>query len=323
MTFAAPNPILATPQAAMRVVLAAPRGFCAGVDRAIEAVEAALVHFGPPVYVRRAIVHNLDVVHALERQGAVFVREVDDVPPGGVLILSAHGVAPDVSTGAAARGLRVFDAMCPLVGKVHREVRRHHRDGRHVILVGHAGHPEIEGTMGQLPEGAVTLVSAVDDLAALGHGTGGDLAYATQTTFAVEEAQSIIDALRARFPAIRGPNGSDICYATSNRQAAVRSIAPGVEAFIVVGEDFSSNARRLADAARAAGCGHVQLVADGRSVDWTSLDGYRSIGLTAAASTPERSVVSVLDLMRLRYAVTTEEYGALDEAMSFRPVEFS
>ncbi|WP_235399097.1 4-hydroxy-3-methylbut-2-enyl diphosphate reductase [Sphingomonas sp. SRS2] len=307
----------------MRVVLAAPRGFCAGVRRAIAAVETALDRFGAPIYVRRAIVHNLDVVGNLEKRGAIFVQEVDDVPPGSVLLLSAHGVAPRIRSSAQARNLRVFDAMCPLVDKVHHEVRRHHRDGHHVILIGHSGHPEIEGTFEQVPESAITLVTEIGDIERLEHRVGQRMAYATQTTFAVEDAKLIIARLQVLFPNIRGPKTSDICFATTNRQAAVRAIARDVDAFIVVGEDFSSNARRLVEVALAEGCPRVQLVADGRMIDWGGLADAHSIGVTAAASTPEHSVTSVLDQIGDRYAVTIEEHPGPPEPASFRAVEFA
>lgn len=323
---ASPNssPQRTRPMAAeVRVVLAAPRGFCAGVQRAIAAVETALDRFGAPIYVRRAIVHNLEVVGTLEKRGAVFVQEVDDVPPGSVLILSAHGVAPRVRSSAQARNLRIFDAMCPLVDKVHHEVRRHHQDGRHVVLIGHQGHPEIEGTFEQIPESAITLVKDIADVDQIEHRTGQGIAYATQTTFAVEDAQLIIERLRSLFPDIRGPKTSDICFATTNRQAAVRAIAPDVDAFIVVGEDFSSNARRLAEVALAEGCPRVQLVANGRAINWDELEGAHSIGITAAASTPEHSLTSVLDEIGERFVMTTEEYPGLIETASFRAVEFS
>lgn len=304
----------------MRVVLAAPRGFCAGVTRAIDTVENALRLFGPPVYVRRPIVHNRSVMRGLEARGAVFVQEVEDVPRGAVLILSAHGVAPEVVVAAKARGLRLFDAICPLVDKVHREVRRHHREGRHVILIGHRDHPEIVGTFGQLPPGAADVVATVEDVARLDGLGGRPIAYATQTTFAVDEARRIIDSLEARFPGIVGPQGSDICYATTNRQSAVQSIARTVDAFIVVGEIFSSNARRLAEVAEAAGCGNVQLVADLSELDFARLETIGSIGITAAASTPARSVNALLDGLRRSFDLSTEQIGDPDEGVSFRGV---
>lgn len=304
----------------LRVVLAAPRGFCAGVTRAIDAVERALTRFGPPVYVRRPIVHNRSVMQRLEKLGAIFVEEVDDVPEGAVLILSAHGVAPPVFAAARARRLRVFDAICPLVDKVHREVRRHHKDGRHIILIGHRGHPEIDGTLGQLPDGAAEVVATLAEVEGLADPGGRQVAYATQTTFAVDEARRIVDGLAARFPGIVGPNGSDICYATTNRQSAVRDIARSVEAFIVVGERFSSNARRLAEVAIAAGCDNVQLVADLSELDFARFEAIGSIGISAAASTPAQSVQALLAGLAKRFTLSTEEVGDPDEGVAFREV---
>ncbi|WP_219822565.1 4-hydroxy-3-methylbut-2-enyl diphosphate reductase [Sphingomonas montanisoli] len=304
----------------MHVVLAAPRGFCAGVTRAIDAVERALSQFGPPVYVRRPIVHNRSVMQHLEAHGAVFVREVEDVPEGAVLILSAHGVAPDIIAAAEARNLRVFDAVCPLVDKVHREVRRHHRDGRHVILIGHRGHPEIDGTLGQLPAGAADVVATADEVEHLPETARGPVAYAIQTTFAVEEARRIVESLEARFPGIAGPQGSDICYATTNRQSAVRTIARRVDAFIIVGESFSSNACRLVEVARAAGCENVQLVADLSELDFAKLEESGSIGITAAASTPAQSVSAVLEGLGRSFDLSTEQVGNQEEGVTFRQV---
>jgi 4-hydroxy-3-methylbut-2-enyl diphosphate reductase len=311
----------ATRRTKLKVLLAAPRGFCAGVRRAIEAVEDALTLHGAPVYVRRAIVHNLAVVRALEAKGAVFVEEVAEVPPGAVLVLSAHGVAQKVVEEGAARALRMIDAMCPLVGKVHREVARHHREGRHVVLIGHQGHPEIEGTLGQVPAGAATVVADLADVNALQ--ARGSLAYAVQTTFSVEEADVLVARLEQRFPGLSGPSGSDICYATTNRQAAVREIAPKVDAMIVVGESFSSNARRLCEVAAAQGCASVQLAADRDGLDWAALAGGTVVGVTAAASTPESSVASVLDALKERFDVAVEEVGDGIESTSFRRVRIA
>lgn len=304
----------------LRVLLAAPRGFCAGVTRAIEAVERALERFGPPVYVRRPIVHNRSVMRRLEALGAVFVEEVEDVPEGAVLVLSAHGVAPQVVAAAAARRLRVFDAICPLVDKVHREVRRHHREGRHVILIGHRGHPEIDGTLGQLPDGAADVVASIAEVDGLADRGDRSVAYATQTTFAVDEARRIVEGLAVRFPGIVGPQGSDICYATTNRQAAVRDIAREVDAFIVVGERFSSNALRLAEVAEAAGCDNVQLVADLSELDVARLEESRAIGISAAASTPAQSVSALLAFLGATFTLSTEEVGDPDEGVAFREV---
>jgi 4-hydroxy-3-methylbut-2-en-1-yl diphosphate reductase len=303
------------------VVLAAPRGFCAGVRRAIDAVTDALAAHGAPVYVRRAIVHNLAVVRELERLGAVFVDEIEAVPPGAVIVLSAHGVAPAVAREARARGAVVYDAVCPLVAKVHREVERHHRAGRRVVLIGHEGHPEIVGTLGHLPEGAATLVRNADDIAALPFDAVEPLAYAVQTTFSVDDAAGIVQALQARFRDVSAPPVSDICYATHNRQTAVRAIAERADAVVVVGAAFSSNAARLGEVARER-CSAVQLVADGEALDWNLLPaGGGVIGLTAAASTPEASVEHVVRTLRRRYRVTLSEHRSVVETRRFGKVK--
>jgi len=293
------------------------------VRRAIDAVEDALDRYGAPVYVRRPIVHNLAVVRALEARGAVFVQDVEDAPPGAVLILSAHGVARSVTAGGQARGLRLIDAMCPLVGKVQRETVRHWREGRHVLLIGHFGHPEIEGILGQIPSGAATVIANLDDIDRLPLNGADPVAYAIQTTFSVEDAARLVERLEARFPGISGPAGSDICYATTNRQRAVGAIAPHVDAMLIVGEAFSSNARRLSEVARDAGCPSVQLVADSDGVDWGALGIIRAIGLSAAASTPEQSVSSVVEALRIRFDVAIEEVGEHVESASFKPVNFA
>jgi 4-hydroxy-3-methylbut-2-en-1-yl diphosphate reductase len=304
------------------VLLAAPRGFCAGVRRAIDAVEDALKAYGPPVYVRRAIVHNLVVVRDLEAKGAVFVEELSEVPEGAVTILSAHGVARSVFAEAEARGLRTIDAVCPLVAKVHREVIRHHRSGRRVVLVGHAGHPEIIGTLGQVPEGAVLLVEAAGDVARLPIPADEPVAYAVQTTFSVDEAADIVAALEARFADLAAPPASDICYATSNRQLALKAIAGQVDAVIVAGEHFSSNACRLRDVARAMGCPSVQLAAGPEHLDWSLLEGRHHVGVTAAASTPESVVQAILEALAERFSVTVAEAAAaVDETVSFKPLK--
>jgi 4-hydroxy-3-methylbut-2-enyl diphosphate reductase len=304
------------------VLLAAPRGFCAGVRRAIDAVEDALLVYGPPVYVRRAIVHNSTVVRELEAKGAVFVQELAEVPEGAVAILSAHGVARSVFAEAEARGLRTIDAVCPLVAKVHREVVRHHRGGRRVVLVGHAGHPEIVGTLGQVPEGAVLLVQDAVDVAALPIGAGEPVAYAVQTTFSVDEAAGIVAALEARFADLAAPPASDICYATSNRQTALKAIAGQVDAVIVAGEHFSSNACRLRDVARAMGCPSVQLASGPEEINWGLLEGRRRVGISAAASTPESVVNAILEALRGRFSVTVSEAAAaVDETVSFRALK--
>jgi 4-hydroxy-3-methylbut-2-enyl diphosphate reductase len=305
----------------LQVLLAAPRGFCAGVRRAIDAVEDAIAEHGAPVYVRRAIVHNMNVVRSLEAKGAVFVEELDAVPEGAVTIFSAHGVARSVATEAAERRLLTIDAVCPLVAKVHREVVRHHRSGRWVVLIGHRGHPEIVGTLGQLPHGAVHLVAGAEEIAALPIPVSAPVAYAVQTTFSVDEAAAVVAALEARFADLAAPPASDICYATSNRQAALKAIAGEVDAVIVAGESFSSNATRLAELARAMGCPSVQLVASADEIDWAQLRGRRHLGLTAAASTPEIVVTEILNALSARFEVTARDAEAMRETTAFKPVK--
>lgn len=305
------------------VFLANPRGFCAGVERAIDAVEQALARFGPPVYVRRAIVHNLTVVRTLERKGAVFVQELGEVPEGAVVILSAHGVGREVIAEAGRRALRVYDAVCPLVAKVHREVVRHHRAGRHIVLIGHAGHPEIAGTLGQVPEDAATVISNPEQVASLPLARNAAVAYAIQTTYSVDDAAEIVAALRKRFPRIDAPASSDICYATTNRQAAVKEMATKVEAIIVAGESFSSNACRLAEVARKLGCPSVQLVAGASDIDWAMLDNRMSIGITAAASTPESTVQEIVAALRQRFDLSVRQVGQKIEGTVFKPMRIA
>lgn len=302
---------------AMRIVLVSPRGFCAGVRRAIDAVRDALAAFGPPVYVRRPIVHNLDVVTMLEAEGAVFVQELDEVPRGAVVILSAHGVSPAIARDAAQRGLKVYDAVCPLVAKVHRQVERHDREDRQVVLIGHDGHPEIEGTSGHVSRHRPVVVSSVSGVDQLSLDRRAPTAYAVQTTYSVDDAAEIIAALREQFSDLAEPPSSDICYATTNRQAAIRDVAESVDAVIVVGESFSSNARRLAEVA-ANDCASVQLVASGREIDWRALSDARSVAVTAAASTPEHCVSDVVSAFGERYTVDVEEVGGIREATAFK-----
>ena len=320
-SFAARPPEGVSERPAIEVLLAAPRGFCAGVRRAIEAVEQALSVHGAPVYVRRAIVHNSVVVRDLEAKGAIFVQELSEVPEGAVTVLSAHGVSREVTAQARSGRLRTIDAVCPLVAKVHREVIRHHRDGRWVVLIGHAGHPEIVGTLGQVPLGAVQLVHDAAAVADLPIPLDARVAYAVQTTFSVDEASEIIVALENRFPDLAAPPASDICYATSNRQAALKAIAARVDAVIVAGEHFSSNACRLADVARSAGCLSVQLVADAADIDWSLIDGRARIGISAAASTPEKVVDAILDALGRRFSVSAGEAEAIKENVSFKPLK--
>ncbi|WP_380871739.1 4-hydroxy-3-methylbut-2-enyl diphosphate reductase [Sphingomonas sp. DBB INV C78] len=303
----------------IELLLAAPRGFCAGVRRAIDAVSDAIDRHGAPVYVRRPIVHNLAVVRRLEAQGAIFVEELDQVPRGAVVLLSAHGVAPAVAEEAKARGLVVYDAVCPLVAKVHREVERHRRDGRHVLLIGHSGHPEIEGTLGRLPADRATLVGSISDVEKLNIGADQPAAYAVQTTYSVDDAAAIISSLSARFSDLAAPPASDICYATTNRQAAIRTIAARADAVIVVGERFSSNANRLAEVA-ATHCGSVQLVAQASELEWSRLPVNGTIGVTAAASAPEESVTEILASLADRRRLRIREVSVTDESISFRRV---
>lgn len=305
--------------AVRRVLLANPRGFCAGVERAIDAVEQALNRHGAPVYVRRAIVHNAAVVERLERLGAVFVQELDEVPEGAVAILSAHGSARSVKQAAQGRDLKVIDAICPLVGKVHAEVEAWYRSGRHVLLVGHIGHPEVVGTLGQVPAGAVSVVSCPDDLAALDLPPNTAVAYAVQTTFAMRDADATIAAIKAQFRDVAGPRASDICYATTNRQQAVEALAPQCDLVLVVGDTMSSNARRLVEVALAAGCADARLIAGGGDVPLDAVSAARTIGLTAAASTPETAIAEVCAVLSAQ-GFTLEEAEGEVERVRFRPV---
>ena len=302
---------------AIRLVLASHRGFCAGVRRAIDAVRDALGKHGAPVYVRRAIVHNHEVVRALEAEGAIFVEELDQVPAGSVVLFSAHGVAPTVAANARRRGLKVYDAVCPLVAKVHREVERHQRAGRQLILIGHKGHPEIEGTLGHITSVPSHVVNSVEDVEDLPFRPDEPAAYAIQTTYSVEDAHAIVEALRTRFSDLAGPASSDICYATTNRQAAVRDLAIQSDAVIVAGERFSSNACRLAEVAKLH-CAAVQLVAGPDDIIWAQLPLSGSIGITAAASTPDISVQAIIEALGRRYRTIVEEAVGEPEAAVFK-----
>jgi (E)-4-hydroxy-3-methyl-but-2-enyl pyrophosphate reductase len=302
-----------------RVLLANPRGFCAGVERAIEAVEQALQQHGPPVYVRRAIVHNRAVVKHLERHGAVFVQEIDQVPEGAVTILSAHGSARSVKLAAQARNLRIADAICPLVAKVHTEVETWYRSGRHVLLIGHIGHPEVVGTLGQVPAGAVSVVSNPGDLEALDLAPNTAVAYAVQTTFSMRDAAGMIAAIKARFADMTGPRSSDICYATTNRQEAIEAIAGDADLVLVVGDTMSSNARRLVEVATAAGCPDARLIADAADLPIEAVMAAGTIGLTAAASTPESAVAGVCQTLVALGCEVGEVAGEV-ERVRFRPV---
>src|SRR5829696_8404228 len=300
------------------VLLCAPRGFCAGVVRAIDAVEKALATYGPPVYVRHEIVHNKYVVEDLKRKGAVFVRELTEIPvTDAPVIFSAHGVPRAVPEAAAARRLFAIDATCPLVTKVHREAEVHRRRGRHVLLVGHAGHPEVVGTMGQLPPGAITLVETKEDIVRLSLADETNLAYVTQTTLSVDDTRELVEALKARFPAIVGPHKEDICYATTNRQEAVKRVAPAVEAVIVVGSSNSSNSQRLREVAERAGCPLARLVLRPSDLDWSELARVRRIAVTAGASAPEVLVEEIMDAFAERYALHVETVSTAEENVFF------
>lgn len=302
----------------LRIRLAGPRGFCAGVDRAILIVERALEKYGAPVYVRHEIVHNRTVVESLEQKGAIFVEELDAVPDDRPVVFSAHGVPKAVPAEAARREMVFVDATCPLVSKVHREVERHDKAGQKIILIGHAGHPEVIGTMGQLPHGSMILVETVEDVAALDLPEDAPLAYATQTTLSVDDTAEIIDALQARFPNLSAPKQEDICYATTNRQAAVRALAEGVDAVLVLGAPNSSNSRRLVEVARVAGCPKAILVQQANEIDWDWFDGISTLGISAGASAPEILVNEVIDACRARYDVSLDSVTVAEETVQFK-----
>ncbi|HEX3208850.1 MAG TPA: 4-hydroxy-3-methylbut-2-enyl diphosphate reductase [Geminicoccaceae bacterium] len=306
----------------MRVVLAQPRGFCAGVERAIEIVERALRRFGAPVYVRHEIVHNQHVVEALKSKGARFVDEVDEIPEGAVTVFSAHGVAEAVELAARARHLEVIDAACPLVTKVHKEGQRYAAKGYEVILIGHAGHPEVEGTMGRI-KGRVHLISEVDEVARLEPADPEKLAFVTQTTLSVDDTRDVINALRVRFPAIVGPDTRDICYATQNRQTAVRALARAVDLILVVGARNSSNSNRLREIGLAAGRPSY-LIDSAESLDLAWLDGARAVGITAGASAPELLVQQLVERLAAHYEVRLETLAGIEENVHFRlPAELA
>jgi len=302
----------------LTLYLAAPRGFCAGVDRAIKIVEMAIEKWGAPVYVRHEIVHNRFVVDGLRAKGAVFVEELDDCPDDRPVIFSAHGVPKAVPAEAARRQMLYVDATCPLVSKVHIEAERHHEAGLQMVMIGHAGHPETLGTMGQLPEGEVILVETVADVARIAPRDPERLAFITQTTLSVDDTADIVAALRARFPAIIGPHKEDICYATTNRQEAVKAIAGRIGALLVIGAPNSSNSRRLVEVGRAAGCPFAQLIQRADDIDWRALQGVTAIGLTAGASAPEVLVNEVIDAFRARYDVTVEMVETAREHVEFK-----
>ncbi|WP_299680087.1 4-hydroxy-3-methylbut-2-enyl diphosphate reductase [uncultured Roseobacter sp.] len=302
----------------LTLYLAAPRGFCAGVDRAIKIVEMALEKWGAPVYVRHEIVHNKFVVDGLREMGAVFVEELDECPDDRPVIFSAHGVPKAVPAAAAAREMIYVDATCPLVSKVHIEAQRHSDNGLQMIMIGHAGHPETVGTMGQLPEGEVLLVETVEDVATVSVRDPERLAYVTQTTLSVDDTADIVAALQARFPAIVGPHKEDICYATTNRQEAVKAMAPHCDAMLVVGAPNSSNSKRLVEVGARAGCDYAQLVQRASDIDWRALEGIRSIGITAGASAPEVLINEVMDAFSEHYDVTREVVETAVENVEFK-----
>ena len=301
----------------LRLMIAAPRGFCAGVDRAIEIVERAIRKYGPPVYVRHEIVHNRFVVDRLKAQGAIFVEELDEVPDGVPVIFSAHGVPKSVPEAATDRGLDWLDATCPLVSKVHRQAERQLEAGRHILFIGHKGHPEVIGTFGQVPEGAMTLVETLDDVATLPFADDAPLAFLTQTTLSVDDTAAIVAAIRARYPRVVGPKAEDICYATSNRQAAVKAIARDAELVLVIGSPQSSNSLRLVEVAvRNGTC--AQLIERASDINPAWLNGVATLGLTAGASAPEQLVREVVDRLHELRAVAEEEVVTAEERMTFK-----
>ncbi len=308
---------LADPKPPLRLLIAAPRGFCAGVDRAIHIVELAIKKHGAPVYVRHEIVHNRYVVDTLRDKGAVFVEDLDDVPNGAPVVFSAHGVPKSVPAAAEARGLAYLDATCPLVSKVHRQAERLVESGRHIIFVGHRGHPEVIGTFGQVPDGEMTLVETVKDVATLDPPKPESLGFLTQTTLSVDDTKEIVAALKIRFPSIEGPRGEDICYATSNRQQSVKAIVPQCDKMIVIGSPNSSNSQRLAEVARRSGV-PTELVERADNVDFEWLEGVRTLGITAGASAPEILVRELVEHLATRFDVTEQQIETTVETMSFK-----
>ena len=302
----------------LTILLAAPRGFCAGVDRAIQIVEEALAKWGAPVYVRHEIVHNEHVVSRLEQMGAVFVEELDACPDDRPVVFSAHGVPKSVPAAAAAREMVYVDATCPLVSKVHVEAQRHHKAGREIILIGHAGHPEVIGTMGQLPDGGVTLIETVEDVATFQPQDPDNLSFVTQTTLSVDDTAEIVAALQQRFPSISVPHKEDICYATTNRQEAVKEMARRAELFLVIGAETSSNSKRLVDVALRAGSQDARLIASAENIDWAWFDDVETLGLTAGASAPEDLVQGVIAACRARFEIQVEEVTTATESVVFK-----
>ena len=307
-----------TPKPKLRIFLCAPRGFCAGVVRAIDAVEQALRIYGAPVYVRHEIVHNKYVVEGLKAKGAIFVEELDEVPDTTrPVIFSAHGVPKSIHADADMRHIFAIDATCPLVTKVHREAEAHFKRGRKVLLVGHAGHPEVVGTLGQLPTDSIMLVQTPEDVANLDVADESNLAYVTQTTLSIDDTRSMVEALTRRFPRIVGPHKEDICYATTNRQEAVKRIAPIVDAMIVVGSSNSSNSQRLREVAERSGCKLARLVLRAEDVEWDLFENISSVGITAGASAPEVLVEEIMDAFAARFDLVVETVSTADESVFF------
>ncbi|WP_373696350.1 4-hydroxy-3-methylbut-2-enyl diphosphate reductase [Hyphobacterium marinum] len=302
----------------IRLILAAPRGFCAGVDRAIQIVERAIERFGAPVYVRHEIVHNRHVVQRLERLGAVFVESLDECPTDRPVVFSAHGVPKHVPEEAARREMIYVDATCPLVSKVHVEAERHYKAGREIVLIGHAGHPEVIGTMGQLPEGAIALVETVEDARSFTPRDPAKLSFVTQTTLSVDDTAEIVGELQRRFPEIAAPHKEDICYATTNRQAAVKALAADCDIVLVIGSETSSNSKRLVEVALRAGAGKAALIEDSRAIDWRELDGAATVGITAGASAPESLVENLIAAFEDRFDLAVEELRVTDENVVFK-----
>jgi len=306
-----------TPKRALQLLIAAPRGFCAGVDRAIRIVELAIEKYGAPVYVRHEIVHNKFVVDTLRAKGAIFIEELDEVPDGVPVVFSAHGVPKAVPTKAAERGLSYLDATCPLVSKVHRQAERLVASGRHIVFIGHAGHPEVIGTFGQVPEGSMTLIETIADVATFEPRDPETLSFLTQTTLSVDDTAEVVAALVAKFPAIQAPRGEDICYATSNRQAAIKAIAGACDAVLVLGAPNSSNSLRLVEVAERQGI-PARLLQRASELDWGFLDGIGTLGITAGASAPEQLVRELIDRLAERFDITEREVETTREAIAFK-----
>ena len=312
------SPIQSPGRPPLRVVLASPRGFCAGVDRAIQIVERTIEKFGAPVFVRHEIVHNRHVVDRLKALGAVFIEELDEAPDDRPVVFSAHGVPKSVPATAKAREMIYLDATCPLVSKVHVEAQKHFDAGREIVLIGHAGHPEVVGTMGQLPEGTVTLIENIDDARTWIPKDAGNVAFLTQTTLSVDDTAEMVNLLKERFPGIAAPHKEDICYATTNRQEAVKMLAEASDLILVVGSKNSSNSVRLMEVGKRAGAKDARLIDDAGGLDWTWFEGVATVGLTAGASAPEDLVQGVIDAIAARYDITIEELVEARETVTFK-----